>query len=72
MTHQDQTATTPTQMTDSLMTPDELGDYLQIPKATIYKWHSEHRGPTAIKIGKHLRFLRTDIDAWLRSRADAK
>lgn len=67
-----QKTSNPRKTSDALMTPDELGDYLQIPKATIYKWHSEGRGPVALKLGKHLRFVRSEIDAWLLSCADAR
>ena len=38
---------------------------LGIPIRTIYSWRTRGRGPRALKIGRHLRFRRDDVDAWL-------
>lgn len=52
------------------MTTDELSEFLRIPKATIYRWRQERRGPKAVRVGKHLRYRRTDVEAWLDRQAD--
>jgi len=49
-----------------VLTIDELSEKLKIPKKTIYKWTREKKIPCA-KIGKHLRFIESDIDQWLKS-----
>lgn len=46
---------------------DDLADELQIPKSTIYGWKTRGLGPTWVRVGKHLRARRTDVDAWLNS-----
>lgn len=59
-----------TQTTDSptdgpLMTVEDLSDYLQVPVNTLYAWRSRGTGPPGIRIGRHLRYLRRDVQAWL-------
>ena len=46
---------------------DELADYLKIPKSTLYKLVREGKIP-AQKVGRHWRFHRETIDAWLGNR----
>lgn len=46
---------------------DELAEYLAVPSSWIYDNH--HRlGLPAIKLGRHLRFRASDVDAWLETR----
>ena len=49
----------------SLMSVDELSDYLGLQKQTIYNW-LHHRKIAGIKIGKVWRFNREYIDGWLK------
>ena len=57
--------------TDSVMTIDELADYLTISKSTLY--HLVRRGEVpGTKIGRHWRFKRDAIDHWLEKRQDAQ
>jgi excisionase family DNA binding protein len=55
---------------DKLLTTAELADELKIPVETIYQWRLRREGPRAIKVGRHLRFRRADIDAWIERQAD--
>ena len=48
-----------------VMTIEQLADYLQIAKSTLYKLAQEGRIP-AQKVGKHWRFHRDAIDGWLK------
>ena len=50
----------------SLMSVDELADYLGLQKQTIYNWLHQKK-IAGIKIGKVWRFDRTYIDEWLKS-----
>ena len=47
------------------MTVDELADYLQLNKQTVYRKVRAGQIP-AIRIGKVLRFKKEVIDSWLR------
>ncbi len=55
---------------DPLWGVTELSDYVGVPKQTIYSWHTRGRGPRAIRVGKYLRYRRSDVDAWLEQNAD--
>ena len=49
-----------------VMTIEQLADYLQIAKSTLYKLAQEGRIP-AQKVGKHWRFHKDAIDRWILS-----
>lgn len=57
-----------TQDLPQLLSIEELADYLRIPRTTIYVWRSNGVGPPGIKIGRHVRFRRDDVEAWLEKR----
>jgi len=50
----------------------DLADWLHIPEPTIHQWRSRGTAPAAHRIGRHLRFHRDDIAAWLADRADPR
>ncbi len=52
---------------EKLLTMKELSEQLKIPTKTIYRWTQSKQIP-CIKLGKHLRFVETDIDQWLKSK----
>jgi excisionase family DNA binding protein len=52
------------------MTLEDVSKYLDIPMKTLRKWRLDGSGPRAIKVGRHLRFRRSDVDEWLEERAD--
>ena len=54
---------------DPLMTTAEVAAYLRVPVTTIHYWRHLETAPRAMKVGKHLRWRRTDIDAWLDEQA---
>jgi len=56
--------------TDTLMSTEDLARYLGIPVNTLYQWRHKGEGPRAIRVGRHLRFRREDVDAWLERNAD--
>jgi len=49
----------------TLLTVDELADYLGLKKQTIYNWLNKGK-ISGIKIGKVWRFDKVEIDAWLK------
>ena len=48
----------------SVMTVDEVAEYLRIPRSSLYKLAQEGRIPCQ-KVGRHWRFRRIAIDQWL-------
>jgi excisionase family DNA binding protein len=55
---------------DTLMTPRELAEYLGVPLATVYRWRYLAEGPMGFRIGRHVRYRRADVEAWVESRRD--
>jgi excisionase family DNA binding protein len=53
---------------DEILTVMDVARFLRVPKSTVYKLARVGELP-ASKIGKHWRFLRHDIHAWMRSRS---
>ena len=53
-----------TQLSDEVMTIEELATYLKIPKSTLYKQVQEGKVPGQ-KIGKQWRFGKKAIDRWI-------
>ena len=52
---------------ESLMTIEELADYLRVKKRTIYEWLKSGKIP-AIKAVGQWRFKKDRIDAWLEGK----
>jgi excisionase family DNA binding protein len=55
-------------MDDRLWGSAEVAEYLGVPVQTLYVWRVEGRAPRGFKVGKHLRYRRADVDAWLVER----
>jgi excisionase family DNA binding protein len=54
-----------------LLSPETVAELLGVPKATLYAWRSRDEGPKGFKIGKHLRYRRSEVERWLDERARA-
>jgi excisionase family DNA binding protein len=54
-----------------ILTIDELSSYLKISKSTLYKLVRKGDIPCQ-KIGRHWRFRKEAIDAWLEQTQEAK
>ena len=52
------------------ISPKQLASELDVPISTTYRWNTEGTGPTIYRIGKHVRYRRDDVDAWLAGKAD--
>ncbi|MDP9458993.1 MAG: helix-turn-helix domain-containing protein [Actinomycetota bacterium] len=48
----------------------EVAAYLGVPVQTLYVWRTKGVGPRAVRVGKHLRYRWSDVDAWLDQQAD--
>lgn len=55
-----------THLQESILTLDELSDYLKISKSSLYKLVQAGKIPGS-KVGKHWRFRRQTIERWLDS-----
>jgi excisionase family DNA binding protein len=52
-----------------LLTLQEVADYLSIPAATLYAWRHKGTGPRGIRVGRHIRYRESDLEAWLDEQA---
>jgi excisionase family DNA binding protein len=55
---------------DQVLTIDELAAYLKVSKSTLYKLAQEGNVPGQ-KVGRHWRFRKDTIDAWLNQSGDS-
>lgn len=62
----------PLAATHDLLTPDQLAEYLDIPRKTLFEWRSRGGGPPGIKVGRHVRYRMSDVQAWLTERTSTK
>lgn len=63
------TITTPVVTSSEILTVAEVAALLKVPASSIYEWcrfRSTQRTPIPHrKVGKYLRFLRSEVEAWL-------
>jgi hypothetical protein len=55
-------------MTDTLntlLTQEQLAEFLQVPVRTIEGWRSRSYGPRFLRVGRHVRYRPGSIAAWL-------
>ena len=53
------------EIADRLAEPQEVADYLLVPKATLAQWRYLGQGPRFMKIGRFVRYRWSDVEAWL-------
>ena len=56
---------------DQLLTVEELADYLGVPVATLYQWRYRREGPPGFRVGRYVRYRRTDVKAWIERQLDS-
>lgn len=53
----------------SLATTPQVAAYLDVPDATLIAWRYKGTGPSFIRVGRHIRYRWSDIEAWLDQQA---
>ena len=56
-------------MDDEIMSGDQTGEFLGVPAGTLANWRYQGRGPRFYKVGKHVRYRKSDVLAWLEENA---
>ncbi len=56
---------------ERLLTIVELSEMLGIPVDTLYGWRHRGEGPQGYRIGRHVRYRRATVEAWLEERLDS-
>ena len=55
---------------EPLIDVQQLANYLDVPVKTLYAWRYRREGPPAFRVGRHLRYRRSDIQRWIQQRID--
>ena len=51
--------------TDPLMSREVVAEYLGVNRVTLEKWAQLGTGPVYIKVGRLVRYRKSDLDRWL-------
>ena len=54
-----------------LWSVEQVAGYLRVPVRTLYAWRTKGVGPPGIRVGRHVRYRCTDVEAWLDEQAAA-
>ncbi len=54
-----------------LGSPTAVSAYLDVPVGTLTQWRYRGLGPKFLKVGRHVRYRREDVLAWLEELAQA-
>ncbi|MBX6389684.1 MAG: helix-turn-helix domain-containing protein [Frankia sp.] len=57
---------------ERLWTVQDLAGFLGVPVNTVYKWRTTGDGPPGLRIGRHVRYRREDVEAWLATRVTVR
>jgi excisionase family DNA binding protein len=57
---------------ERLMTIADLSTMLGVPVDTLYGWRHRGEGPTGYRIGRHVRYRCSAVEAWLEQQADGR
>lgn len=52
---------------EKLLSAEEVSEYLGVPVTTLYQWRHFGRGPSAFRVGKHLRYSPDTVRQWLEA-----
>ena len=55
---------------EPMLTTEEVGKFLRVPVDTLYAWRHQGDGPKGHRMGKHLRFYRDDVLAFVASKKE--
>lgn len=63
------TAQHPDQGLPLVLSPAQLAAVMGVPLKTVYAWNTAGTGPEGMRMGKHVRYRRADVEAWMEQRA---
>ncbi|MDP9069243.1 MAG: helix-turn-helix domain-containing protein [Actinomycetota bacterium] len=55
---------------DQLLTLQDVAKLLEVSPNTVYYWRYQRTGPKGHKVGRRVRYWKSDVLAWLRERED--
>lgn len=66
------TALQPTSGLDPLLSIEDLAECLGVPVTTIYDWRVDGKGPCGVRVGRHVKFTRSDVLAWIEAHRETR
>jgi len=57
---------------ERLLTVHEVAEMLGVPVQTIYQWRQKSYGPRGVRVGKHLRYPRAEVDRFINAQLDSR
>jgi excisionase family DNA binding protein len=66
------TTLSPSSGIEPLLNIEDLAAILGVPVTTIYDWRVDGKGPCGIRVGRHVKFAREDIVAWIDAHREAR
>lgn len=69
MSNTQQSLPAPSHAEDELMSIKEAAALVRVPEATLRYWRHLGTGPHSFRIGRSVRYWRTDVIAWLEEQS---
>ena len=57
---------------ERLMSITDLSEMLGVPVHTLYRWRHKGEGPVGYRIGRHVKYRRATVEAWLETQTDER
>jgi excisionase family DNA binding protein len=57
---------------ERLWTEQETAAYLNVAVGTLRRWQADGTGPPALRVGRTIRYRRSDVDRWLERERDSE
>lgn len=55
---------------DEMLSLQEAAKFLRVPEGTLRYWRHLGSGPRSFKVGRHVRYWRTDLILWLTDQSN--
>ncbi len=55
---------------EPLFSPSDVAEYLGVPVKTLYQWRYLGVGPPALRVGRYVRYRRSDVEQWVQQRIE--
>lgn len=52
---------------EPLWSVDNVAEFLDVPKMTVYHWRTTGYGPKGIKVGRYIRYRPADVRSWVEN-----
>lgn len=55
----------------SILSTRATAELLDVPEGTLRHWRYMDRGPKSFRVGKHVKYRQSDVEAWLDQQVGA-